>query len=149
MSLTYMSWRKAIARCRGYDPSHKKRYTDRGITICEEWLLFENFLRDMGFRPEGTSLERIDNNKGYFPENCKWATPKEQGRNKENNTKITYKGETRCLAEWIEILEIAPNTIYYRLRAGWSIDRVFGTDPKDSIPIPPGKKSRVLPKMER
>lgn len=78
----WYSWHAMKQRC--LDPNHKSypRYGGRGITICPEWLVFENFYRDMGDRPEGTTIDRVNNSKGYYPGNCRWATLSQQQRNK-------------------------------------------------------------------
>jgi len=85
----YNSWNNMKIRC--YNPSHKqyKDYGGRGIRVCNEWLnSFEQFYKDMGPRPIGTTLDRINNNKGYEPSNCRWSTPKEQSKNRRNSDKI-------------------------------------------------------------
>lgn len=78
---TYSSWRAMVRRCRCSTTDHYDVYGGSGIDICEEWAKFENFLNDMGERPEGTSIDRIDNSKGYFKENCRWATSSQQAYN--------------------------------------------------------------------
>ncbi len=77
---TQRSWQAMKRRC--LSPKHKNGwYMKRGITVCQRWMNFENFLSDMGYRPKGLTLDRIDNTKGYFPENCRWATVKQQLQN--------------------------------------------------------------------
>ena len=116
-----------IDRC--YNPNCKgySRYGGRGIKVHLSWRQFENFFTDMGPRttPQHT-LERIDNSKGYGPGLCKWATKKEQARNRRNNRYIPYAGEIRTLAEWAEILNISYLVLKSRLgKLGWSIEKAF------------------------
>ena len=77
-------WQGMHNRCRNPDFNDWEHYGGRGITVCERWKDFSNFLQDMGERPEGTSIDRIDVNLGYTLGNCRWATPKEQAANKRN-----------------------------------------------------------------
>lgn len=113
---TYSSWACMKERC--LNPKNKgyKDYGGRGITVCERWMRFEDFLADMGEKPEGATIERIDNDKGYFPENCRWASKLEQNRNRRSNRRITFQGETRTLSEWAEILGIHWGTLLSRLK---------------------------------
>lgn len=113
---TYTTWKSMNARCSNPHNKNFKHYGLRGIIVCERWLKFENFYKDMGPRPKGLTIERIDNNKGYNPENCKWATMQEQNRNSRNCQMITYRGQTKCVAEWAEEKGIAVWTLRSRLK---------------------------------
>jgi len=125
VSLTYSSWARMMNRTRPTDPRSAK-YADRGITVCEEWKDFRNFLRDMGTRPDRSySLDRIDNNKGYEPGNCRWATREEQGNNKRNNRCLEFRGETLTAVGWSRKLGIPYKTLMERLRRGWPIERAL------------------------
>lgn len=122
-SPTYHSWQAMLTRCHNGKHSGAKKYKDRGICVCDSWFVFENFLRDMGDRPNGTSLERKDNSLGYTKENCTWATPQEQARNRRA-TKLTYhaafeiwcqmhSGKTaKSIAKEFSISESMPRAIY-------------------------------------
>lgn len=125
---TYASWKAMIQRCTNPQCPHFERYGGRGIAVCDRWLAFEAFLEDMGERPVGRSLDRINNSQDYEPGNCRWADTKTQNRNTRSNRILTIDGTSRCLSEWAEQPEAAQSrTIYWRLWAGWS-DReaVFG-----------------------
>ena len=89
-SPTYESWQAMLARCRYTGRDNADRYAGKGITVCESWSDFNNFLSDMGERPDGKTLDRKDSNKGYGPENCRWATPTEQARNTRKNV-LTFE----------------------------------------------------------
>ena len=122
---TYNSWAAMKRRCLYQKHEHFDCYGGRGIKVCDRWLMFENFLADMGTRPEGCTLERIDPNGDYCPENCRWATQTEQCRNRRNNRKITLNGETLTLAEWSKRSGVEASKIFYRLKAGWSAEKAF------------------------
>lgn len=126
ISQTYHSWAGMIARCTDTNHSSFNRYGGRGITVCERWLQFDAFLADMGERPKGTTLDRINGEHGYEPSNCRWATAKDQARNKRNNYRITISGVTRCIAEWAEMRGLHKDLIWERRQRGWSdVDAVM------------------------
>lgn len=117
-----------IARCKHASVRGSERYLGRGITVCEGWLKFENFLADMGERPSGMSIDRIDNNLGYTPDNCKWSTAKEQMNNRSNNRIIVFDGRSQTLAEWARELGVQWSLLNNRLTRGWPVKRAL-TEP--------------------
>lgn len=125
---TYRSWYGMQTRC--YDPQYRSfhRYGGRGIIVCPRWLIFENFLADMGERPPGTSIDRINNDGNYEPDNCKWSNQIEQNNNTSQNQFFTYKGETLTIAEWARKYDIPMQRLHSRLRnAGWDIEKALTT----------------------
>lgn len=99
----------------------KVRDSYKNIKICPEWNEFSKFYEDMGDRPKGFTIERINNNKGYYKENCRWATTKEQNNNKSNNFIVKLRGEKRNLNTWCEILNMPYNLVKRRIYIqGWS-----------------------------
>jgi len=115
-SRAYETWISMKSRCLNKNYFYYKNHGGRGIRICERWMKFENFYADMGERPNGRTLDRINNDGNYEPENCRWATAKEQHRNKRNNRTIKYQGEIKCLAEWAEELNVNYWTLWSRLK---------------------------------
>lgn len=118
-SETYKRWRNMLSRCN--DPSHTsfRNYGAKGITVDPRWAKsFVAFLEDMGECPKGKTLDRIDGTKGYCKDNCRWFTMKEQGNNRNNNRYLTFRGETRNVVAWAEILGIKEGTIRARLSRG-------------------------------
>lgn len=115
----YHSWDSMKQRCTNRNCAEWKNYGARGIMFCDEWLSFSQFYEDMG-PANGKSLGRIDNNKGYFPDNCRWETSKQQTRNKRNNVLITHNGKTQTVADWAQEVGIKAQTIYCRILAGWN-----------------------------
>lgn len=111
------------------DAVHYSRYAARGIVVCERWRRYEAFLADMGRRPSSLhSLERVDNDGPYSPDNCRWATRKEQARNRRNTVYLTVDGETRSRAEWAELKGLSVRIIDRRMnRDGWSAERAVMT----------------------
>ena len=100
-------------------------YGKRGIVVCERWRTFAHFLADMGERPAGMTLERNDNDREYSPENCKWASRKEQMRNTRVNRLLTINGKTQCVSAWAEGAGIKHHTLRARLRLGWPIEKAL------------------------
>lgn len=118
LSPTYMSWCAMLARCRNRSHPGYHNYGGRGITVCERWHAFDAFLADMGERPPGLEMERIDNSLGYEPGNCRWATRKENGRNRRTNRIIEADGKALPVSAWAELKGIPKGIIANRLRAG-------------------------------
>lgn len=126
----YGRWAAMVQRCTSPNNYNYYKYGARGITVCDRWMSFEAFIADMGEPPPGMTLERIDNDGPYCPENCRWATPKEQAFNTRKfygATKLTRDGETKSLREWSEHLGIKLGTLYWRLERGWPEERVLTT----------------------
>ena len=103
------------------------RYGGRGIRVCERWLKYENFKADMGEPPEGMTLERIDNNGPYSPENCRWATRTEQNNNTRSNRMLTFRGKTQTIMQWAREIGVSFQVLWYRIARGWSVDRALTT----------------------
>lgn len=118
----YGVWASMKQRCLNPDSDNYHKYGGRGITVCERWLDFRNFLADMGPRPDGMTIDRIENNGNYEPGNCRWATPTEQAFNTRRNRSITYNGITRSLTQWAELYGIKFGTLWQRLEKGWPMD---------------------------
>ena len=121
----YSRWTNMKDRCRNKRNIRFHRYGGRGIGICKKWESFDNFYYDMGDPPCGMTLDRIDNNKGYSKENCRWATYKEQQRNMHNSIFLEFNGIKKHMYEWADQLKIKRGTLYTRLRRGWSIEKSF------------------------
>jgi hypothetical protein len=124
-SSTYYAWTGMRRRCNNPD---NKYYGGRGIKVCERWGKFENFLEDMGERPDGLELDREDNEGNYTPDNCRWVTKKVNGRNKRNNHLVTANGKTQCVTAWAEETGISYDVIYMRInQMGWPEDMAVTT----------------------
>lgn len=122
----YHIWENMKQRCLNKNKTSFHLYGGRGITLCEEWMVFQNFYDDMGLPNKDQSIDRIDNEKGYSKVNCRWATPREQSRNKRTNILIEWDGEKKVLSDWADFLGIKVATLYTRVvRLGWDIDRAF------------------------
>lgn len=126
----YHTWNGMHQRCGNPKCSGYPLYGGRGISVCERWTGHHglvNFLTDMGERPKGASIDRIDPNGNYEPSNVRWATSKQQGNNKRESKFITFNGETMTETEWAEKLGIGKTCLNERLRKGWSIERALTT----------------------
>jgi hypothetical protein len=123
----YEVWRAMKKRCSVKTVSNYADYGGRGIKVCERWQSFVNFIADMGTRPSGMTLERIDNDGDYSPENCRWATIAEQHTNMRSNRLLTLNGMTKTLTEWAHDIGMKPNTLLFRIRSGWSEERALTT----------------------
>lgn len=141
-TIFYKKWGGIKTRCLNKKNHTYKNYGGRGIKICDKWLKFEGFYDDMydnedpsksyikhceKFGENNTTLDRIDNNKGYCKENCRWSTSKEQANNRRNNRLIVYQGKRQTIAEWAKELNIKPSLISDRIKRGWKIEKVFNT----------------------
>jgi len=113
---TYGSWAAMLQRCT--NPKNEKwpAYGGRGICVCDRWRKFANFLADMGNAPAGKTLERRNVNGNYDKQNCRWATPQEQGVNTRQNRRITFDGETRTLSQWARLLGWSAGGLHARLK---------------------------------
>lgn len=118
-------------RCYNRAYTQYKDYGMRGIKVCDRWLGpegFTNFLKDMGARPDGCSLDRIDNNGGYSPENCKWSTRTEQANNTRSNHLLEYNGEKHTISEWSRIKSFPPFLLYNRIMINaWTPEKALNT----------------------
>ncbi len=143
--IEYKVWDGMRQRCNNPNSPDYPRYGGRGITICERWSAsFSNFVADMGPRlSRAFQIERRDNDLGYSPENCRWATRKEQQRNRRNTRFIEFNGERLSVPEWSERTGIERHTLYLRIRRGWTPQQTL-TIPADSFaPVNrPGWKCR-------
>ena len=131
----YRSWQYMHQRCSS--KSHfSKYYYDRGIKVCGSWNDFKNFKDDMGKKPVGTTLDRIDNDGNYEPGNCRWATRKQQANNTRKTRILSFNGENKPLSVWAEEIGIKSKTLLSRLNDyGWSVEKSLTT---------PVKKGRAL-----
>lgn len=129
-SRLYNIYHKMISRCYTVENKDYKRYGGKGITVCEEWWeSFENFqiwAMNNGYS-EKLTIDRIDNLKGYTPDNCRWATHKTQQNNRTNNHRLTYDGKTHTLSEWEDITGINQDALYARLKLGWGVEKTLTT----------------------
>ena len=124
----YYVWQNMKARCVNPNNQEYHRYGGRGIQVCNEWKdsfpMFYKWAIENGYQ-EGLTLDRIDNDKGYFPGNCRWATWTEQSRNKCQNRMLTYNGKTQCITDWAAELGVSFKCIAKRIKTGRPIEEVL------------------------
>jgi hypothetical protein len=127
MSPEYSTWYSMIARCRYRSHKAYAHYAERGISVCERWQKFENFLADMGSRPAGMTLERIDNDGNYEPCNCRWATQQEQLNNQRKTIFVEYLGKRMSFSDaWrASGSHINRDAAYGRFRRGWALEKAL------------------------
>jgi hypothetical protein len=121
-----------VERCTNRGAQNYAAYGGRGISVCSRWLVFENFLADMGVRPANTSIERKHNDDSYCLANCVWASPKVQANNTRWNRLLTHDGRTLTVAQWAHTLGIPVGTIHSRLSRGALVAAAL--DPNKSRP---------------
>jgi hypothetical protein len=127
ISRAYNVWHSMKQRCLNKNNAGYPIYGGRGITVCERWLNFENFLADMGNPPEGTSIERKNNDGNYEPDNCRWATRMEQGNNRRDNRYVILNGQQLTVAQATRIIGYSTESLYRSLRVS--------TDDRNAIPV--------------
>jgi len=132
---TYNTWQAILDRCNRPQSKDWPRYGGRGITVCERWQTFENFLADMGERPKGKTIDRRDVDGNYEKDNCVWATPTQQQRNRRCNRRITINGETKTLSEWAEIAGLSMTTLSRRLKRGIAPETAIATPAREQPPL--------------
>lgn len=133
----YRVWTGILKRCLNARVPEYPRYGGRGITVCERWLRFENFLEDMGEPPPGLTIDRLDNDGPYCKENCAWRTAKEQAHNRGGQRKIIrleFGGAALTLEEWSQKLGVSRSMLRGRYYSGWSVEEI--------LTVPVGSKRR-------
>jgi hypothetical protein len=123
---TYGIWQAMRDRCSNPNRKDYGYYGGKGIRVCRRWEKFENFLADMGEAPAGLTLDRIDGEKNYTPNNCRWATRAQQTYNSTAMHWVEHEGQRRCLADWMRVLGLAPGTYYSRLKRGATVKEALG-----------------------
>jgi hypothetical protein len=132
-----------IQRCCNPKAADFPKWGGAGVTVSKAWRKsFVTFLADLGERPVGKSLDRIDGKLGYCKENCRWATPREQNQNQKSNRLLTFRGETKCAAEWARTVELSHHTIEARLDLGWTVEEAL-TIPARRAKIKTIRKKRL------
>lgn len=134
----YQVWANMKQRCMNPNNSRYPDYGGRGITVCDRWLSFENFLADMGVPPPKHTLDRIDNDKGYSKDNCRWTTASIQNKNSRRAKHFTVGKQTMCISDWCRTTGISYGLYKARIKRGWSQERALTTPPNNT-----GKKKAL------
>lgn len=152
----YSTWVSMRDRCNNPNNSSYFRYGGRGISVCKRWDDFKAFIDDMGDRPDGCSLDRIDNSKGYSKDNCKWSSMSEQCNNKRGNVLIDIDGEVRTATQWERMLGLKSGTVTLRIRRGWAREKALlptklsrSTSSSSSEEVPPPPDASKASPVER
>ncbi len=141
----YRAWADMKNRCENPNIKNYTLYAARGITYCEQWKLFTNFLADMGKKPSPKhSLGRIDNNGNYTPENCRWETREQQDNNRRDNIILEYNSERLTLTQWARRLGYSRNTINGRYRRGWNAQQIIEGTAPCGRKLPPKDSKRKM-----
>ena len=128
---TYRTWQGMIQRCLNENAPNYEDYGEKGITICNEWFDFSNFLESMGVRPEGTTLDRIDPSGNYEPSNCRWADAHTQTVNRVSTHWLEFNGLRLCLVDWAKKLGMTQSCLNHRINhRGWSVEKALTTPVK-------------------
>lgn len=133
----YLTWTSMLMRCGNPNDAYYSIYGGRGIKVCDRWKSFETFCADVGDRPQDMTLDRIDTNGDYSPENVRWATAETQARNRRTNRMIEFAGRRLCVTEWALETGINKAVIAQRLNRGWAIS--------DALTIRPDRRNRCRP----
>lgn len=127
-------YKSMVSRCYNKNNSRYKNYGGRGINVCYEWLydknIFFKWALENGYK-DNLTIDRIDVDRDYCPNNCKWSTYKEQANNKSNNRLLLFNGVNHTISEWSSITGIKSQTIWARLKSGWSVERALSTLPSE------------------
>jgi hypothetical protein len=131
---SYTSWASMKARCRREEHPYYSNYGGRGIDFCARWESFAAFVEDMGERPQDHTLERIDSDKNYSAQNCRWATYKEQAENRRSTVWLEHDGQTMTMSDWARHLGVSNKILSWRLNHGWSVSRTLTTPVRGAQP---------------
>lgn len=124
---TYKIWLGMKSRCFTASATGYENYGGRGISVCDRWMMFENFLSDMGECPAGMSIDRKDSDANYSPDSCRWATRKEQNRNQRRLMYLTLGGRTQCASAWADEVGMQVSSLLGRIKRGWSVEKALQT----------------------